>query len=477
MIIKRSPKPTMAKKKTEKCARICFLSFFIIFTCAIDLCFAKAFKTNHKSKESEKKEAPKDNKIEEPIVVNGDVVEYSTDNKEITASGNVMVNYKGTKLTCKKLTVNTLSKDALAEGNVRIEDNKGLIEGEKIAYNFASKTGTIFNADFRSSPMFGRSRQIERVSESEFTVVDGYATTCSYDRPHFRLGSKKINFYPHDKIQTKDDVFYIKNAPFMYLPRFNASLKDRNSHVQISPGKSGAWGPYVLTTYRCDFSDDFKGKIYTDYRMKLGPAGGFGANYSTPQFGKGHFKYYYAHEKPEHPVENQSTEFQRYFVRLRHNWEIDDRTKANLEFYKIKDSRRALGTDVNFLKDYFFREYEKDSQPPTYLTVNHAFDYSSLNLLAQKEVNHWYTHTDKVPDEKLPQVTYDLPEYKLGETPFYFKNTTEAARLVNNNVANAGIDNQVSRFDTYNQFSSPFKASIFWFNPFVGTRETAYSMD
>ena len=56
---------------------------------------------------------------EEPIIVNGDKIEYITEKKDFIATGNAEVNYKGTKLTCQKLTINTETKDAEAIGDAR----------------------------------------------------------------------------------------------------------------------------------------------------------------------------------------------------------------------------------------------------------------------------------------------------------------------------------------------------------------------
>ncbi|MFA5231434.1 MAG: hypothetical protein WC416_03410, partial [Candidatus Omnitrophota bacterium] len=78
---------------------------------------------------------------ESPIIINGDNVEYSADNKEVIATGNIEVIYKGSKLTCSKMRVNMQSKEGVAEGNARLEDANGVITGEKIIYNFTNKTG------------------------------------------------------------------------------------------------------------------------------------------------------------------------------------------------------------------------------------------------------------------------------------------------------------------------------------------------
>ncbi|MCU0651294.1 MAG: hypothetical protein MUC52_03580 [Candidatus Omnitrophica bacterium] len=41
--------------------------------------------------------------IDAPVVVNGDTVEYLTEQKQVIASGNVFIIFKGTKLTCDNL--------------------------------------------------------------------------------------------------------------------------------------------------------------------------------------------------------------------------------------------------------------------------------------------------------------------------------------------------------------------------------------
>ncbi|MDD5655375.1 MAG: LptA/OstA family protein, partial [Candidatus Omnitrophica bacterium] len=78
-----------------------------------------------------------------PIVVNGDRVEYSADSKEVNISGNVLITYKGSRMTADRVKVNTVTKDAVAEGNVLLQDESGTIEAESLLYNFDTKKGTM----------------------------------------------------------------------------------------------------------------------------------------------------------------------------------------------------------------------------------------------------------------------------------------------------------------------------------------------
>lgn len=444
---------------------------------------------NETQNQAEVSDAPQEKKqgvALEPITVNGDVVEFSTETKEFTATGNVEVFYKGTKLTCQKLTLNSETKDAIAEGDARLDEKEGTIEGYRLKYNFQTKTGTIVNAGFRSNPYFGKARDFYKVSDAEFIVKKAYLTTCSLDNPHWRLKTRKINFFPGDKIQMKDAVFYAGTAPLLYLPTYNRSLKDPMMHVQVDVGKSKIWGPYVLSAWRYNLAENLTGRVYFDVRSKLGVAEGFGANYTTKGFGKGDFKYYYTQERDKTRRLNESVDvpkvFQRYLIRERHKWDINEQTNLIAEYYKIVDSRRMImGSQEDFLKDYFFREYEKINQPPSYLTLHHSFNYSSVDLYLQKRVNRWY---DPGYLERLPEVKYSMPSLQIGNTPFYFSSESSLGNFNKKNTSTstpatnaANPDAHVNRLDTTNKFSFPAKVSFIQFTPFVSNRETFYDKD
>jgi lipopolysaccharide assembly outer membrane protein LptD (OstA) len=406
------------------------------------------------------------------IIVNGDQVEFSTDKKEVIATGNVEVLYKGAKLTCQKLTLNTQTKNGLAEGNARLDDQKGIIEGPKISYNFETKTGTIMEAEFRANPYFGKARKVDKVSDAEFIARRGYFTTCSLDHPHYRIVSKKMNIFPEDKIQTKEDIFYVGKTPLFYIPQYNHSLKDPLVHVQLMPGKSKDYGVFLLTGWRYNLTDNVSGRIYLDYREKWGVAEGFGTNYKTKDFGKGDFKYYYTQERTKDLEEGTPAEFQRYFIRMRHKWDIDEQTNLTSQYYKIVDSKRAvLGSEYNFLKDYFFREYEKDSQPLSYLLMHHAFNYSSIDVIIQKRTNRWYTQL-----EKLPEVKYSSPSLQIGETQFYFEDSSQAASYNYKYAVPSSSTNDinVNRLDTVNKLSLSKRIAFVNFTPFVKANNTYY---
>ncbi len=408
------------------------------------------------------------------IIINGDTVEYSTEKNEATAIGNIVINYKGAILTCDKLTINTLTKEGIAEGNAKLEDERGVITGSKITYNFNTKAGTIIDAGFRSNPYFGKAERIEKINDREFISLGGYMSTCNYDHPHYSIGSKKIDFFPKDKVEIKGAAVHLLGIPILYLPKFTHSLvEDRPKimNIQVSPGMRKEWGPYLLTGWRYNLTENIMGRLYLDYRSKLGVSEGVGFNYRSP-VGNGDFKFYYTQEHPQnHPVEGPD-EFERYFARLRHKWDIDKRTNLTVEYYKIADQERRLPLyPGDLLKDYFYREYEKNSQPVSYALLYHNFSYSSLGLLLQRRTNHWYEQLNKTPE-----LSYSLPSIRIGSTPFYFENNTTAANFDKKATTYpyTSDDVTVSRFDTSNTLSLPLKLFFVEFTPFVAGRETVY---
>jgi hypothetical protein len=130
-----------------------------------------------------------------------------------------------------------------------------------------------------------------------------------------------------------------------------------------------------------------------------------------------------------------------------------------------------LGTEYNVLKDYFPREYEKDTQPLSYSFLHHAFSNSGLDVLVQKRTNRWYSQL-----EKLPEAKYSLPSFKIGELPLYFEDITQAANLNQKNAvpSPSTADVSANRFDTFNKVYLPARVSFIELIPFVASRQTYY---
>ncbi len=404
----------------------------------------------------------------EPVVVNGDRVEYLQNEKKVIGTGNVSITYKDVVLTCDRIEVNTATHDARAEGNVNITQKGAYFIGDKIDYNFETRSAVIDYGYINARPFYGRAESLDKVSgKDEFGLTNGNITTCDLDRPHYRIQAESVKIYLDDKVEAKNVVFYVGDLPIFYLPYYVQPLgDDKKSHITVIPGQSKDWGCYALTAYRYYFDDKFRGDILLDYRSKLGLAAGVN-HYMDTKVGDGAFKFYYTQENNNLAFEKTGAVETRYRYQYRHKWDIKDTdTTAVMEFDYL--------SDPDIIRDYFYNEYEElGAHPDSYVSLITTKPGYSTEFLIRKRFNNFYTVVERLPEYKI-----DIPNYKIGDTQFYYSGNASAVYL-NETFAKSSTpqkDINTARFDVYNQiaYAARFFKSLN-IMPYAGIRETYYS--
>jgi len=413
-----------------------------------------------------------------PIIVNGDKVEFFAEGKKVIAEGNVLIEYQDAKLTCDKVTVFNETKQAIAEGDVILrypkvneegEEVITVIRGKRATYNFQTKQGSLIEATIESTPFYGISTQVDKVSDDELKAKKAYITTCNLDKPHYRLRAKQILIYPGDKIVAKNVVFMSGECPVFYIPKYVQRIDDKRPRVTVVPGHDKDWGTYLLTAWRYYFIEDQQGRLHLDYREKKDFAWGVTHKYKISDLGEGLLKTYYMHERSiqsKHlwDEDRRTKEKERFKIQWYHKKEIDDQTTALLEYHKFKDD--------TFMKDYFFREYEKDEEPETYFLLTHNIPIGTFSFQTEKRVNRFYSASI----ERLPELALDTTEQEVFNTPLYFSNETSFSNL-RKRYPNSSNHEDANRLDAYNKLSLPKKIAFINIDPFVGVRQTYFSED
>ena len=70
------------------------------------------------------------------MVVNADNVEFLDEEQKIRGWENVKIDYEDMQLNCDDVRVDMKTKDALAQGNIKVLYQDITIIGEKLIYNF-----------------------------------------------------------------------------------------------------------------------------------------------------------------------------------------------------------------------------------------------------------------------------------------------------------------------------------------------------
>jgi len=408
-----------------------------------------------------------------PIVVNGDKVEYLHEEKKVIGTGNISIDYEDVRLTCKQVTVYLDTREAIAEGDVKITQKDTYITGDRINYNFDKRTGRAIDAYVNYVPFYGKSKDVQKVSENQTNIEHGYITTCDLEKPHYRVQAKQVKIYTGDKVIAKHILFFVGDVPIMYLPYWVQPIKERSSGITTMAGHDSNWGYYALNSMKFDYSEIFKGRFRADYRTKNGLAGGVDDNYNLPGLGEGAIRFYYVDEDNKYlsykPLGRNEG---KYRLQARHRWQVNDDTLFTLELNKVKDD--------NFMKYYFEREWEEQQQPDNYLSfVTTKEDYTTT-FLARVRMDKYY---DVV--QRLPEYSIDIPQYNIKyngkSSPLYYNMHSDFVYLDKTFRDNSSIgpmqkDQDVIRLDNYHRLNYPVKLfKALSTTPYAAVRQTFYS--
>ncbi|MFH1644831.1 MAG: hypothetical protein ABIB11_00260, partial [Candidatus Omnitrophota bacterium] len=417
--------------------------------------------------------------VDSPIECNGDEIEYFEADKKIVASGNVLVTYKDMRLTCDEVMVWPRIKKAHAEGNVKLVQGASVFEGDSVDYDFLNNIGSVLNVKAQAEPWYAAGVKASRDGKESYKIEKSYLTTCDLEEPHWRITTKRVLIYPDKKVTAQNAVVWIGKVPVMWIPYYSHPLDDDRPHVAVIPGHDSEWGNYLLTAWRYNLSPNQKGYIRMDYRERKDFASGIDHYYESDWFGKGVINGYYMNERAidrkriwdDVNKSDPTSEEEKGLLRIRHNWQISPSNMLTAELHKYKDQ--------DFIKDYFFNEYEKDEEPETYMLLTNTSDYANLSFLVKKRVNRF----DEVI-EKLPEAKLDIYNTSLFGTNFYYKGTFSGANLnkkyssfTDELPGTIAQDSQNNRYDAYNQFSYYTKLGFINLSPYIGMRQTYFERE
>ncbi len=412
------------------------------------------------------------------VQLEADQVQFSKDNGKANAKGNVVVTSNDTILYADQMELAKAVGEGIASGHVFIDSPNMKVDADSVKFNFNNSTGEFQNARVFNDPFQIKGAIITKVSENHMIMQNGYLTTCDHDQPHFRMSTRRMDYYPGDQVVARGVKLYLGNLPLIYLPKFSQDLKDRPIFTVI-PGYKKDFGAFLLGTLRLKLSDNVKLVVHTDFRERLGLGEGFDLKYKTPQFGSGLLRTYYTHEREiasKHlwNMENSdgtkkgpTIRHELYRIQWRHFWQIDKDTNAIWQYYKVHDYNLA---NMGFIKRYFEKEYRRGPDVNTYFLLTRNLPEGSLSY--RIDVSRINPAIRTV--ERLPEIQYQLSGKKLGDSNFYLKSIETFSNL-QNMPGNVGPHMKTMRLDVDNEISYPMKISFIEFRPFAGGEHTYYS--
>lgn len=462
----------------------CFYNLFLFFIMSSFLISFFSFaaeeeiQVNEQSKQakSTKKRKSSNPMPVSPVTVEGDEVSYLPNKRMVQAKGHVKMKNNNVTIYCDDAQYSAQENRASINGNVRIYRKNMVVYGKKVEYDFKTNNTTMLDVRMISSPLYGGARLARSRGKEEYLLREGNITTCDLHNPHYKITAKKMAFYPGRKVVAKNILIKVGDLPVFYFPYLSLPIKDWSFPFELMPGKKKEWGYYLLTRYRYHINEENKGDFYLDWYEQRGFGRGIAHQFNSKQFGQGTITYYGIIDQL-YDLEKRDRLFDYYPDRKNESpkYLINDRYKAQFAYYFNPIPEFTVRSEINkfsdkyFVKDFFYREYDRAPEPISFTLADYSLDNCAFSVLGQERFNRFFTQT-----EYLPQYQFDLFTQKIGNSPIYIRSKNVGGSVAKK-FANTATHDDVIRFYSDNLLSSPQRFKWLTVNPFVGGYTSWYS--
>lgn len=405
----------------------------------------------------------------EQIEAVADSLEYSKTDKKIIARSNVVVRYRDEHLTADYAEVDSATKQVHATGHVIVfHKDIPVAQGDVLDYNFETKSGSFPDGRGFFTPWFVTGKDSQQVSDNKKVIKDGSATTCNLAKPHYEVRGRSVTIIDNDKMIIRSAVIYVLGKPVFWLPYLIVPLKTGNLPFAVAAGYKSRFGYYIEATKGFSINKNIGGKFHLDWRSKRGVGGGADLNYDYGPKAYGLVKAYVTQDKKAPRTATGDNGFQNTEDRTRgrltwvHRTDVNENTNVILRYNRIEDEF--------FLQEFFQKESRSEIEPQSFVTATHNTEKYGSVLHLEKQMNRFESLV-----ERMPHLQLDWRDQNIGDSKYFYQSQFSFDALHKVFGRKSPDDEDVTRFDQFNEFTRPLSYNRVQFTPFVNLRETYFS--
>jgi LPS-assembly protein len=193
----------------------------------------------------------------------------------LVARGNAQLRQEGQIVSADTLTYDEVSKDFIAEGNVRIEQNDTTVVGPKLQMNMDTNMGDMQQPQFTFTETGGRgSAEVAHiVSRKEYEFDGATYTTCPIDNDDWLLKMSRLDIDRTSQIGTAYNARVLfMGLPILYTPWMNFPLSDKRRTGLLGPtfGSTTTGGREITIPLYLNVTDNFDATVSPRYMNKRG---------------------------------------------------------------------------------------------------------------------------------------------------------------------------------------------------------------
>ncbi len=292
-----------------------------------------------------------------PVTIEADSLRYDSGGDTYEATGNVLITFEGGFLRADHVFMNNSTKDADASGDVYIQSDQDILQGEKVRFNVETKRGTVFGGLLfvKENNLYIQAEEISKTGEATYTLKDARATTCDGSTPDWRFAGREVDVTVDGYGRLTQGSFQIRNIPVLYLPYLIFPAKTTRQTGVLFPRiaySQDKFGWDVGLPFYWKISDYTDATFYQRYMDKRGFQEGAEFRYCLAEDSYGTLYGDYLNDTFE-TTETDGSGLEREWDDHRKRWSyyLNTETVISEGFY--------LRTDIKKVSDiWYFRDFE-----------------------------------------------------------------------------------------------------------------------
>lgn len=302
-----------------------------------------------------------------------------------------------------------------AEEDLLIEFGDYIFIGERLEYDFQTRTGLIYCARTGMAPWFLGGEVIRLCADGSYIVYHGFITTSEGRDVDWEIVAAEARLCDNRILEAKDVQFRFYNLPVFWLSSLNIDLDTIYDHpIRYTFGWGGKQGPRIGMAYEIFAVGRFQTFLRADYRIRRGPGIGIETRYRSEDHKEvlKTINYFARDSSIFIPNERWRYRFQGIYSRSL----MDDRVSINLAYDKLSD--RYMATD------YADQGLEIEDFERTQLDIRRQEDNWISNFLVRPRINPFET-----VKQELPTLLTSWRPMTLGSSGIIVDNQVKASYL------------------------------------------------
>lgn len=322
--------------------------------------------------------------LREPTFCNG---VFTTDKGGVITAPNLRIQAQHIVYT-RKMEDGEPVFNLVAERDLLVQYGDYIFVGEKMEYDFQTKTGVIFCGRTGVEPWFIGGEIVQLFADGTYYAKHGFITTDENVCPDWNISLDTTCFYEDRFLNAKDVRFRFNHRTYFWVPYLKFDLETIFDHpIRYYVKWGGREGPRAGLSYEFISWERFSAFVRFDYRLNRGPGGGIETWYRSAD----HRTFcqtinYVARDNSVYiPRERFRYRFEGAFSTLLYN----DTVSIDLTYDKLSDQDMATDYDDNGL--------ELETAGRTQLDINRQDLNWIANLYTRLRVNSFETVKEELP--------------------------------------------------------------------------------